>query len=590
MEQKIYFGDELMGKKLRVVAYTRVSTKKDEQATSLETQKLFYQQFIESHENWEFCGIYSDSYTGTKLTRKGFSQMLLKCGIDVIKLDGEDMPVKIEGVPSQIDLIVIKNTSRFARHDMAKRLVKLLREKGVYVYFENLGKSTDDTSFDMTMGMLFEIDSNYSESLSRNIRMAYIRAIENRGTIFGSKLLFGYKKVGKGDKAELVPESQAHIDIINNIFKWYIEGKGFRVIAKMVDDQGFKSKKLRSDGTYAPIGKHGIQRILMNERYMGYVQVPIRTGQEPIGKIERKEGNYKLLKNPKITPIVSEELFNEAQKVLKKKQTSQRGKKTTSAKYSKYLICADCKCHFIKAQGHGGKTLYVCTHKRSEGVSVCQMPYISEQYLDEQLESLAANIFLGEIEEEREAIIERMELFKIGFIYDYLHNDNSEQLNTVREELDTLNRELNGMLKLIGKLDDDLVAKKSNEYYAQIKEKEELLEKYENTSSYLIDRIKICNAYIEQVKGYEIPKEITADTLLENVEYIYVYKLPNTTNRTQTKTNHVELDVSTRLQSQLEYLMYQFETSLEEWPSLALNVIDDMEQETKEALLAQSPT
>ena len=123
----------------------------------------------------------------------------------------------------------------------------------------------------------------------------------------------------------------------------------------------------------------------------------------------------------------------------------------------------------------------------------------------------------------------------------------------------------------------------------QIKEKEELLEKYENTSSYLIDRIKICNAYIEQVKGYEIPKEITADTLLENVEYIYVYKLPNTTSRTQTKTNHVELDVSTRLKSQLEYLSFQFEGSMDEYPSLALDVIADMDEETKESLLGSSP-
>lgn len=585
----MFLGDEVMGKKLRVVAYARVSTKKDEQATSLETQKLFYKEFIESHEDWEFCGLYTDSSTGTKLSRKGFSEMLLKCGVEVIKIDDKEVAKRIEGVPSQVDLIVIKNTSRFARHDMAADLIATLMANGVNVFFENLGKSTADVDIKVLLNIFFAIDRNYSESLSRNIRLAHIRAVEQRGTVFSSSVLFGYKKVGNGDKAELIPESQAHIDIINNIFKWYIAGKGFRVIAKLVDEQGFKSKKLRADGTYAPIGKHGIQRILMNERYMGYVQVPIRTGREAIGKIERKEGNYKLLKTSKITPIVSEELFYEAQKILKQKQTSQRGKKTTSAKYSRYLICMDCKCHFIKAQGHGGKTLYVCSHKRNEGVSVCQMPYLSEQYLDEQLETLAKNIFLDEIEEERQAIIERIQLFKIGYIYDYLHNDSSEQRNTIREEIATLNNELDKMFQLIGKLDDDLVAQRSNRYYAQIKEKEELLEKYENASAYLCDKIQICNAFIEQVKNYEIPKQITADTLLENVEYIYVYKLPNTTSRTQTKTNNVELDVSTRLKSQLEYLSFQFEGSMDEYPSLALDVIADMDEETKESLLGASP-
>ncbi len=38
MEQRTLLGDEEMAKKLRVVAYARVSTKKDAQSTSLETQ------------------------------------------------------------------------------------------------------------------------------------------------------------------------------------------------------------------------------------------------------------------------------------------------------------------------------------------------------------------------------------------------------------------------------------------------------------------------------------------------------------------------------------------------------------------------
>ena len=589
MEQRILLGDEEMAKKLRVVAYARVSTKKDAQSTSLETQKLYYQQFIESHEDWEFCGLYSDASTGTKLSRKGFSEMLLKCGVEVIKIDDKEIAKRIEGVPSQIDLIVIKSPSRFARHDMAADLISTLKSKGVEVYFESLGKSTADVDMKVLLGIFFVIDRNYSESLSRNIRIAHVRAIEQRGTIFASKVLFGYKKVGKGDKAKLVPESQAHIDIINNIFKWYIEGKGFRTIAKLVDEQGFKSKKLRSDGTYAPVGKHGIERILMNERYMGYIQIPIRTGNEPIGKIERKEGNYRIEKSDKIEPIVTEELFYKAQEVLKSKRQPLHGKKPVSAKYSRYLICADCHCHFIKAEGHAGKTLYVCSHKRSEGVSVCQMPYITESYMDEQVELEAKNIILDDIEGYRKGVINKIETFKIGFIYDYLHSDNSEQMESLKKEIAVLDKRIDNLLDMESGLDKEFVSGQLNRYFKEKKEKEELFDKYENAHTYLLDRIKTCNAYLERARNYFIPSTLTADELLSQTQYITAYKLPNATNRVQSKTNNVALEFTTKYQHELEWIAGQFEAGLESWPTLPLYEIDYMDEATKKSLLGASP-
>lgn len=45
---------------MRVVAYCRVSTDKDDQANSLENQKQYFNDFIKNVPEWEFVKIYAD--------------------------------------------------------------------------------------------------------------------------------------------------------------------------------------------------------------------------------------------------------------------------------------------------------------------------------------------------------------------------------------------------------------------------------------------------------------------------------------------------------------------------------------------------
>ena len=53
-------------KKLRVAAYCRVSTGSDAQLESLYTQKTYFENYINSRNDWELAGIYYDEgITGT---------------------------------------------------------------------------------------------------------------------------------------------------------------------------------------------------------------------------------------------------------------------------------------------------------------------------------------------------------------------------------------------------------------------------------------------------------------------------------------------------------------------------------------------
>ena len=69
------------GKKLRVAAYCRVSTAKEEQESSYETQVAFFKAIIAYHPNWEMTEVYADyGITGTSVEkRKGFSRMIEDC-------------------------------------------------------------------------------------------------------------------------------------------------------------------------------------------------------------------------------------------------------------------------------------------------------------------------------------------------------------------------------------------------------------------------------------------------------------------------------------------------------------------------------
>ena len=49
-----------MKKKLRVAAYCRVSTAKEEQELSYKTQVAYFKEVIAYHPNWDMVEIYSD--------------------------------------------------------------------------------------------------------------------------------------------------------------------------------------------------------------------------------------------------------------------------------------------------------------------------------------------------------------------------------------------------------------------------------------------------------------------------------------------------------------------------------------------------
>lgn len=117
--------------KLRVAAYTRVSTSSDDQLNSFAAQNQYYTTRISENQNWEMVDIYADEgISGTAIRKRTeFQRMIADCR------------------KGRIDRILVKAISRFARNTaeclMTLRELKLL---GVSVFFE---KENIDTGRDI---------------------------------------------------------------------------------------------------------------------------------------------------------------------------------------------------------------------------------------------------------------------------------------------------------------------------------------------------------------------------------------------------------------------------------------------------------
>ena len=130
--------DQKKKKNLRVAAYCRVSTKKDEQLNSYENQRDYYTEKIMANPNWTMADIFADEgITGTSACkRKDFLRMIRQCR------------------KGKIDMILAKSVSRFARNTVdTLSYTRELRSMGIPVIFEeqNINSIYPESEFLITI-------------------------------------------------------------------------------------------------------------------------------------------------------------------------------------------------------------------------------------------------------------------------------------------------------------------------------------------------------------------------------------------------------------------------------------------------------
>lgn len=237
-----------MSHKLRVAAYCRVSSDKEEQRSSLDSQIQYYREQITACESWDFAGIFSDRGSGLKdEERAALQAMMKKCR------------------QGKIDLILTKSISRFGRNTLNTLITaRELKALGVDVWFEkeHIHLLSEDSEMMLTAYAMFA--QAESESMSRNIRAGVRYGFKSGNSGYAHFVCYGYELDSDGQL--VVNEAQAVI--VREIFTRRAAGQSLAKISEWLYEARVKS----------PTGKdrwsrETINKILRNEKYTGDVML-----------------------------------------------------------------------------------------------------------------------------------------------------------------------------------------------------------------------------------------------------------------------------------------------------------------------------
>ena len=310
--------------KKRVAAYCRVSTDNEDQANSFDSQQRYFRQYIERNPDWELYEIFADegiSGTNTK-KRKEFNRMIA-CAKN-----------------GDFDLIITKEISRFARNTLDSiYYTRDLKKHGVGVIFMNDNINTLDGDAELRLAIMSSIAQEESRKTSERVKWGQKRQME-QGVVFGRSML-GYDV--KGGKMYINEEGARIVRLI--FHKFVKEGKGTHVIARELREEGIAPMRVKEWQNTV------ILRVIRNEKYCGdLVQKKTYTPDflSHEKKYNRGQEEFVIIKDHH-EPIVSRELFDEANRILDEKSLSQEGKAKHSSRYpfSGKIKCGCCGASYV---------------------------------------------------------------------------------------------------------------------------------------------------------------------------------------------------------------------------------------------------
>ncbi len=315
---------KIVEKKKRVAAYCRVSTDNEDQANSFESQRRYFKEYIERNPNWELYEIFADqgiSGTNTK-RRKEFNRMIA-CAKN-----------------GDFELILTKEISRFARNTLDSiYYTRDLKKYGVGVIFLNDNINTLDKDAELRLAIMSSIAQEESRKTSERVKWGQKRQME-QGVVFGRSML-GYD-VKDGNM--YINEEGA--EIVRLIFHKFVnEKKGTHVIARELKEAGIQP--MRSKEWQNTV----ILRIIRNEKYCGdLVQKKTYTPDflSHEKKYNRGQEEFIIIKDHH-EPIISREMFEEANHMLDQRSLSQKGKEKYSNRYpfSGKIKCGCCGSSYV---------------------------------------------------------------------------------------------------------------------------------------------------------------------------------------------------------------------------------------------------
>lgn len=377
-------GKSIFDIPLRVTFYARVSTDKDEQLNSLENQVQYYTELIQSKPNWAYLPGYIDegiSGTSTK-NRNSFLRMIQ------------------DAKAGQFDFIITKEISRFSRSTLDSiRYTQELLEHDVGVLFQNDNINTLEPDSEFRLVVMAGVAQDEVRKLSERLKFGFRQAIKN-GHVLGNDKLWGYDKK---DCVLTINETEAKV--VRRIFHLYAnERMGIRRISQQLYDEGFTSRKGNAFNVLT------IRHILENPKYKGWYcanksqTVDYRSKR----KIFLDESEWVMYPDPSIPAIVSEELWNRANALYKRRSAQMMSHQSAAEFHNRYpysgkIICEEHGTSFhrqVLKGSKGEKEVWQCRVYRNRGRAGCSAPHLRTSELDQ----IMAQIF-DQLAQDKSAIV-----------------------------------------------------------------------------------------------------------------------------------------------------------------------------------------
>lgn len=344
--------------KKRVAAYARVSTDLEDQKNSFEAQQEEYETRIKQNPDWEFVGLYADKgISGTSIKkREGFQNMIA------------------DALAGKIDLILIKSISRFARNTVDSiETVRQLRKANVEVYFDKEAISTKDPKVNLMFTMFSSFAEEESHSISENVKWGVRKRMAKGQRKMITKSTIGYLSMPDG--TVVVDETERHI--VKTIFNLYLIGYSLRQIAEFLTGEGIRTGK----GNEVWALEH-VRLILSDEKYIGkHVMQKTVVVDFLDHKAYKNDGiEPKYIDENHHEPIISKDIFDITQTLMKKRFQNEKGGKITTNFLIGLIYCEDCLREMKVITNHPGKPyqklVYTCkkSTKTSSNFRKCTVP------------------------------------------------------------------------------------------------------------------------------------------------------------------------------------------------------------------------
>lgn len=492
---------------LRVAAYCRVSTDKDDQINSLENQKRYFDEYINKNKEWKFVDLYVDEgISGTNVKKRmGFKKMIS---------DAEK---------KRFDLLLTKEISRFARNTLDSILyTRQLKSLGIGVIFMNDNINIMDADSELRLTIMASIAQEESRKISERVKWGQKRSMENK-IAFGNRI-YGYNI--KNGKLSVNPEEA---EIVRTIFKLYKEGMGTHILAK----------ELKSKGILTPTGSRNwtnatILRILKNEKYIGILKQRKQITTDFLNHTRKRnegEEEYIIFENNH-EPIIDRNIFDSTQYEIQRRMTFQFSKTKYSNRYpwSGKLECANCGSKYKRTVWHKGKSfekvVWRCTENIRNGIEKVDAQGMKEGCAAKAIEEIVLQKafleLLQDIVKDKEAILNDLEKIIIKVMEEA---KNTSCLKNLNENIDKIDLRKDKLVDLYtdGVISKDEFKKRNDQLNNQLEELNNKIEIAEVEREKFKDERKVFEKIREIIRKLGSAQEFSEGICKELFKKVIIY-------------------------------------------------------------------